>query len=442
MQQVVLDKLYKVSYFFWYLFILVLPFGTRLIIQPRIIGGIFVEWGTVSIFLSEIVLLLYCFIVLLLTLFDWSNVKARILEYKKVLIFLAVFLALALISAINSQFFGLPRSELQVLLRGFSVFWFFRLLEVSLLFLSVIILRPNLKTTALVFSLSLIPSLVLGVFQFWGQFSPASKWLGIAEHLPAVLGTSVIGLESGRFLRAYGTFAHPNIFAAFLVVNFWAVIYLVWENKNKFQKIILLPLFFLNFYCLFLTFSRAAYLALFLGFLVLSFFGLKKLKIQKGLLALFVGILVFVLILSWLHRDLITSRFAADSYLEVKSVSERVAGLGEAKQIIFKNFIFGTGPGAYTYALAEEFPNLPPHSLQPVHNIWLLILSEIGIFGFLAFVVFLSLLLKRINVNSRCKLAVVLSLFILSFFDHYLWSLWPAVSLAAIVPCLLGRQED
>ncbi len=447
MKQAVVEKLYKLSYLFWYLFLLTLPLGARLIIKPRLVDGVFVEWGTISIFASEIVLLFFCFFVFLLTIFDWQTIKGRILEFKKVLIALAAFLILALIPALNSEFFG------------FSIFWFFRLIEVSLLFLSAIILRPTFKTTAIVFSLSLIPSLLLGVFQFGFQFSPANKWFGIAEHLPQVLGTSVIGISIGRFLRAYGTLPHPNILAAYLAVNFWLLLFLTsnikreaLQRSRQIMLLLLYFLFFLNFYVLFLTFSRAAWLALGLSLIILfvrfrESLGFPKPNKQfRGILILFSALLVLALILGYSHSDLIFSRMDTASYLENKSISERVAGFGEAKEIIFKSplsspfgkgglrgILFGVGPGAHTYALAQKFPELSPYALQPVHNVWLLILAELGIFGFLAFIVFLIFLFKSIRAASRYKFAIILSLFILSFFDHYLWSLWQGLILGALV---------
>jgi len=528
--------LYKLSYFFWYLFIFTIPFGTRLIIKSRLVDGVFVEWGTISIFASETVLLFLCFFVSLLIIFDWGTVKNRILEYKKVIIALAVFLALALISAINSQFFAA------------SSWQFLRVIEVSLLLVSVIILRPSFKNTALVFSLSLIPSLILGIFQFGFQFSPASKWLGIAQHLPEVLGTSVVGTfvdpavgGVNRFLRVYGTFAHPNIFAAYLTVNFWVLIYLIlkfstcsnsnddilrptpispgesrssllrWRSARtilaewtkKSGRGILSPvlyfLFFLNFYCLFLTFSRAAWMALLVSLLVCWFISLlvkpretplrpspfkKGGGLGWGILVLFLLLFIFASVLVCAHHDLVFSRFGKDSYLEVKSISERVAGLGEAKEIIFKSprsspfekgglrgILFGVGPGAYTYALAQKFFELSPYQLQPVHNVWLLILSELGIFGFLAFIIFLIQIIRNINFQNKIphlprllsgsasggnppplekgeegrgifispftkggiRGILIIVLLVLSLFDHYLWSLWPGLALAGLI---------
>lgn len=465
MHQSRVEKIYKLSHFFWYLFIFTIPFGTRLIIRPRIVDGVFIEWGTISVFASEIILLLYCFIVILLAFFDREKVKQKILAYRKILLILGVFLCITLISSLNSLF------------SKFSLFHCFRLFEAALLLASVIILRPKFKTTALVFSLSLIPSLILGMFQFSSQFSPANKWFGIAEHLPEVLGTSVIGGAASRFLRAYGTFAHPNIFAAFLVVNFWVLIYLISKISENIKKVGLYFLFFLNFYLLFLTFSRTAWLAFGVSLLVYLFIcllnkilhlhssPLKKREdrreisssFEKGgmrrILNLFLILLIFTSVLVYFYYDLISARFGADSYLETKSVSERMKGFGEAKEIIFKSptkspfskgglkgILFGIGPGVYTFALAQKFPELSPYALQPVHNVGLLILSEIGIFGLLAFIVFLVFLIQIPHLSSpffkgeRLRWGILLVvLFTLSLFDHYLWSLWQGLALLFLV---------
>jgi len=90
----------------------------------------------------------------------------------------------------------------------------------------------------------------------------------------------------------------------------------------------------------------------------------------------------------------------------------------------------GIGIGNYTaYTNAKDQlygVEKQSSAYQPVHNIYLLVISELGIFGLLALLLFLLS-------NTRCltwknpwtlglSLAVV-SLLTIGLFDHYLWTL-------------------
>jgi len=63
---------------------------------------------------------------------------------------------------------------------------------------------------------------------------------------------------------------------------------------------------------------------------------------------------------------------------------------------------------------------------QPVHNLWFLVWSEIGIFGLLFFVAILFYILKfniqhsTFNIHFLLLIAIIM----LGLFDHYFWSLY------------------
>jgi hypothetical protein len=61
-------------------------------------------------------------------------------------------------------------------------------------------------------------SACLGLWQFWTQHTVSSVWLGLSSHDVFVSGTAVVESGGERWLRAYGSFAHPNIFGGYLVL--------------------------------------------------------------------------------------------------------------------------------------------------------------------------------------------------------------------------------
>jgi O-antigen ligase len=82
------------------------------------------------------------------------------------------------------------------------------------------------------------------------------------------------------------------------------------------------------------------------------------------------------------------------------------------------------GVGNYTLSLKKElYPNENSYFYQPVHNIFMLILSEIGIFGFLSFLAFIFYFIYLIFKNNIYYLSLISALIIMFSFDHYYWTL-------------------
>ncbi len=122
------------------------------------------------------------------------------------------------------------------------------------------------------------------------------------------------------------------------------------------------------------------------------------------------------------------------------SVTERTAYFHLGLDIV-KNNPFGVGIGnqvsyAVTNGLYQKFGLVKPILVQPIHNFYLLLLSEIGIPGLLAFLWFLVLLFKplfqlkfKLHESSEKNLSLITSFLLLTtlllfgLFDHFLWTL-------------------
>ena len=110
---------------------------------------------------------------------------------------------------------------------------------------------------------------------------------------------------------------------------------------------------------------------------------------------LFVFILIFITIL----KPLLFSRFNLDSRLEQISLNERLEQSSSASDIIKENVFWGVGLGSYHSKLMSLDSNLAPYEAQPVHNVFLLIWAEIGLWGFLVCVYLIFLSFKN-NLNN------------------------------------------
>ena len=111
------------------------------------------------------------------------------------------------------------------------------------------------------------------------------------------------------------------------------------------------------------------------------------------------------------------------------SVSERVQSLWDAERVIGEgNILLGTGVGNFTAEMMRLQPDRPVWSIQPAHNVFVLIFAELGLVGFVWFVLFLVVGIKTWipgqarddkNIVFFAALATLLPSLLL---DHWLWT--------------------
>jgi len=348
--------------------------------------------------------------------------------------------------------------------------------------------------------LSAIVQVGFAVAQSHMQYIPASTELGMAAQNASNLGASVVETVTGRWLRAYGTFPHPNILGAWLVLGLMSIIGL-WRGSKfrvssfEFRDIFLYSSFVIILFGLLLTFSRSAWLV-FGVFLVIVILSEMTRRTRRGTeskdlignpwdsstprvrfaqndgFKLFALTILTVAVFATVFPDPFLSRFSSNR-LEVKSQTERMASWQEGIEIIKKHPILGAGVGNYGLAVHRDITsNQPAWYYQPAHNVFLLIWSELGIIGIilLILIVFMSLRAQRsgakqsynhdeddlsngplqrvdriasvVNTLPRNDILFLLPLLILSLFDHYLWSLYPGVMLAAVWLSLSSRPTQ
>ncbi len=417
------NKIKKIIEYGLYLIAFLLPIQTRLFLR---LGE--TEYSTISLygidFLIVIILLVHCFIAL-------RSLRSRINDLRistiwwliaglDLFIFISIFFASDKILAIYH--YG-------IFLLGVGLFW--------------LVISAKYDRIKLIWSFVLGLSLqaCLGIWQFVAQSSFASKWLGIAMHNSSDLGVSVIEILNGeRWLRAYGGLDHPNVLGGAMAVGILGLIGLAIEetrNPSKgrtgkkqalsnFQFITLFTVYCLLFTVLLFSFSRAAWLAFVVGVVVLlTIYFIRKDYFQQKILLKFILLsAVLIFIFYNIYPNLFQTRIVGETRLENKSNQERIASLQESKEIIKDNLFFGTGIGNYTLVLREKFPNQEIWYYQPAHNTYLLVLSEIGVFGFLFLVsCFLYLVYRNCLGRNYVNIAIIISIATMMLFDHWWWSL-------------------
>lgn len=236
---------------------------------------------------------------------------------------------------------------------------------------------------------------------------------------------------SWELIRGYGTFSHPNILGGFLALS----IFLTFLSRDipSRQKNTLLVIQFLG---LLSTFSRSALLAL---LLVVAITGLEKNFFQKQKTLTLVGLgMGLLLVLFFVMRGF--------TFLEDPAFLERLSGYSYAWELI-KIHPWGVGFSHSTLFL-DSVSSLPlmPWEYQPVHNIFLLLLTELGWLSFLILIV-AGLLHGLHNFKRRSAyLGAVILILIVGFFDHYLLTLdqgrFFAVFILALLTFKTGVSSD
>ncbi|HBK34243.1 TPA: hypothetical protein DEP34_03775 [Candidatus Uhrbacteria bacterium] len=396
-----------------YAVLFLLPWQTRWIFSEGLLNGEHWEYGTFSLYAVEVIILVAIFLRGHLVWFSglWK-VQRRI-----ILFFGACFLSLSF-----ARFFDGALYHLLHLCFAYALF--------------SLVVDTRVQTKMLLFSFfaGLVTPSFLAWFQVLMGNSPASTFFGLAFQDVSILGTSVIAMGGDRLLRAYGSFPHPNIFGGYFVV---AIIFLMWLGWRGKKEIWLSAIAILFGSVFVLTFSRSAWLALVVGliFIVMAawrFHTRPPPHFQTIAFFCVIGMLAAGSIFS----QAIFTRFDTSERLEALSLSERVNGYEQWGEVFLKNFVIGVGPGGYTAVLSVLFPGQSAWAYQPVHNVFLLMLSEIGLLGFLVFV-WWGMTVGKVIVSVFQKsqgffgIGFCIVIGVLALFDHYLWSLWPGLALSA-----------
>jgi O-antigen ligase len=282
---------------------------------------------------------------------------------------------------------------------------------------------------------------------FWGYAQMSiNHSLGLTFFGESVLGPDVLGVAKNdlanglKQIRAYGSFLHPNIFAAYLlIVYFISLRYLKYGSK--------LFWFAVFIWGIYLTGSRAAMLAGFISlalYFLFSFFKAIPFRRSIGLIT----ILILVIGNLWFFEksDAINTRDA--------SLKERLSQNMISKNM-WKASPWGVGVSNFTLEMEKysdcgdnrrdnsgdncQVRKYMPWEFQPVHNVYFLILNETGIQGLLIFLMFLLALFDLYWKDG--KAIPVFVLLMLAPFDHLLWDSWVGLMLVAFVAGFFATEN-
>ncbi len=437
----IIQKLEKLLEYGIYLWIFLLPWQVRYFYQAELKGGVW-EAGSLSIYASEIILIF----LLLLNFVLWvskSRADKKLLKdikFNSPLIWLLIFVFWVFISAWWSVLPALSIYYGLKLILALGIIWLIKLDKISFSRVAVIFVASGLLQG------------LLAVSQFLNQLVWGSKWLGMAWQDSQNLGVSVVDTGLRRWLRAYGSFPHPNILGGFLTIALVFCFYLyeqtdrLWQQlKNKqleiFKTIVLFATMII-FSGLLLSFSRAAWLGvgLFLFIIFVQLIFKKSFFSWSTFITLFLLFVFTGAIWASVYTEPFLTRIKASERLEQFSINQRIDSYQDAWQTFKQKPFLGTGVGVYTYNLHQQHPERYVWDLQPPHNTFLLVLVELGLAGLILFLIIIFLLSK--NINSQPQRISLIILVFLMLFDHWWWSLSVGIYLLFLFFGLILNKKE
>ncbi len=289
----------------------------------------------------------------------------------------------------------------------------------------------------LALSLSVVSLIIFGQFILQRTIGGPLYLIGERSFTASTPGISRFTFQGREFLRPYATFPHPNVLGGFVATSFFLLLYGAKKNLKKnplFKLSLVLILISLAF-----SVSHAAWISFALSTLTF-FFILKSKALFKRL---YILIIVSTITISLLLPAVSVKLLSSFNYPE--EISRRLVLSKASGVVIAKNPLIGVGAGNFVSELID-ITEVPKVSwwLQPVHNVSLLIFSEMGFFGFGIFLLLIIILMRKMLSQKKIPIFLSASFLIIiltGFADHYWLTLQQTQLLSGVIVGLILRNK-
>lgn len=356
------------------------------------------------LYLSDIFFLVSFLCIGLSLFFDSSKLALITFGNRFLLFFWLTLLTLAELSLIFSAD------------RMLSFFLVLRLVQGFSLYLMILNQYIPLRILFSIFLFGMLGESLLGVFQYLHGGSLGLSFLGEAPLNTGMTGVSTLMVDGQETLRAYGTFPHPNIFAAYGVVGFFMLLGAYKQHPYRYRVIAVLL-----FAAFLVTFSRTAFFAAMIGYSV--YYGITKRQLGLKAMAT-MGAVLLVLLTTLNIGGLFLERM---KFQDTQALQFRAENFTDGMRLLIAR-PFGVGLGQSSMALQAVVPDkLSPWEYQPAHNLFLAVSNELGLLGLALYLSLFTYILVQLYRRRRYApqvFALWVSVGILSLTDHYLFSLY------------------
>ena len=403
----------RLEKFFNHLLVFLLPTQLALHFWPptAFVFGIRVDYLAPTLYLTD---------VLFLTLFMvWvrGNYKSlfSFIERNKVFLFLLVVLAVVNITFSTSVF---PSVYKWVKIGELVIFYFYLKARKD-------IFNSKVMLSTLYYSLIFFSFIGISQFILGRTLGGPLYLLGERNFSASKPGIALVDLFDRIYMRAYSTFSHPNSFAGYIGLGLIPLL-LTYSKKEIVKRSLGIGIICLAFL---LTFSLSAFIGVTLC-AVLIFFIRKNLFDRRFLVFVPSLFLLVSLTLPFISSIILNNKIDLP-----QNISQRVYLSSVAGSIISQKFL--TGIGLNTFVIKEpQTKVLSAYKwiLQPVHNIFLLIFSEVGIFGLiLVYLLMVKQNREALLLNNKIFYLGLIFILVTGLTDHYWFTLQQNMLLLVIV---------
>lgn len=291
------------------------------------------------------------------------------------------------------------------------------------------------RQIAIVLLSGLLLQTMIGVAQFSAQHQLGLSALGEMPIDLTYPGVSVINAGDQTLIRLYGLSGHPNVIGGYAAITLLLGVGLLRE-----RRVLWLALWLIGLIGLLLTFSRSALLGLLIG---LGFIALAWRPDRRRALYMIVGGGMIVGIFALAFAPFVISRLSGTVATEQTSLDERMAQTALAWRLMSQHPLAGVGAGNFTLYNSSAIAGLPA---QRVHNVPLLIASELGLPGLVLWLISVGAVLVAGIRSSRAATTIwpialtgaLIALLVIAQFDYYGWTssqgvyVWATICAAAL----------
>ncbi len=368
---------------FVFLFFLFLPtqLGKHFFFDFSYINGIRIDYLAPTLYLLDI-------LAVGLFVLNWRVVVDYLKKHAQILLISTVF------GAVNILLSKEPMIALYTLVRFVEMYFLF------------IVFRnwKSPKMALLPLFICSVVELGLSLYHIWAGQSVQGifYWLGERAFSASTPGIATISLFGNQVLRPYGTFSHPNSMGGFYLLIYTFVLWFFSEKLSRNLSIIRFGLLLVSSSLILISFSKIAIL----GFmLVNAYYLVKEIRLDCRLCKIARILSLGVVSLIFLSGQ-----------SDILSWDKRVLLIKQSAGVLVAHPMFGVGLGNSLYYQSQLTGILPYSFIQPVHNVFLLFITEVGLVG-VALALFLFLQPRRLP--PRLLLWCLIVIGITGFFDHY-----------------------
>lgn len=384
------------------------------------ISGVRVDYLSPTLYLLDI--LIIAIFLFSLPKFQTLAAFVRTTRFPKVLLF---FFVASLIwnlfysKSASAHVFGIVKL-IEFIFLGFYISWQFK--------------KQYVGSFVKILSLSAVISSVLAIWQFLNQGSIGGIWYYFGERTfnISTIGISTVNLGS-EILRPYAAFPHPNVLAFFLFTTIVFTVLRFPYGKTLPVKVLFVVSIMLSTVGLFLTFSRVSIILSICFWMYIIYTKLKSSLFQFYFLLILLGIPFIVI-----SRGVVTTEFL------IRGIDLRQELLGQSFSILANNLYFGIGLNNFFVHQTELIKEISPIVYQPPHNIFVLAILSLGIFGWWVFPTLFIFATRSVIQKLRSAkgapqdfykgvLIVLISIIVVGMFDHFFLTLEQGQLILALI---------